>query len=111
MAGQAAARLVVSTSGVEIPLPAGQQVIVGREDPYTGIYPDVDLSPHGAEEGGVSRRHFRLALSGGRYTIEDLNSTNMTYVNRQQLQPGSPVALNDGDEIRAGRVRLTFRAS
>ncbi|NLD72653.1 MAG: FHA domain-containing protein, partial [Chloroflexi bacterium] len=106
-----APRLVIATSGIEIPLPTGQQVVVGREDPYTGVYPDVDLSPHGGEEGGVSRRHFRIAQSGGRYTVEDLNSTNMTYVNRQQLQPGAPVALSDGDEIRAGRVRMTFRAS
>jgi len=100
---------VILPGGVEIPLPDSDQVIVGREDPYSGIYPDVDLCPHGAEEGGVSRRHARIVRTGLRYTIEDLNSTNMTYVNRRQVQPGAPVDLHDGDEIRLGRVRMAFR--
>jgi hypothetical protein len=102
------ARLVVASSGVEIPLPEQAEVIVGREDPYTGVFPDVDLTPHGAEEGGVSRRHLKIARSGDRYTIEDLNSTNFTLLNRNRLEPGRPAPLADGDEIRAGRVRLTF---
>lgn len=105
------ARLVLVTSGIEIPLAPGKEVIVGREDPYSGIVPDVDLTPHGAEEGGVSRRHFKISLAGGQYVIEDLNSTNFTLLNRQRLQPGKPAPLADGDEIRAGRVRLTFRVS
>lgn len=104
-------RLVVAEGGAEIPLGGGGQIVVGREDPYTGIYPDVDLTPYGAEQAGVSRRHFRIARRGEGYTIEDLNSTNYTRVNRQQLQPGNPVQISDGDEIRAGRLRLTFRAS
>ena len=102
------ARLVVASSGVEIPLPEQAEIIVGREDPYTGVFPDVDLTPYGAEEGGVSRRHLKIARSGDRYTIEDLNSTNFTLLNRARLDPGRPAPLADGDEIRAGRVRLTF---
>ncbi len=102
------ARLVVASSGVEIPLPEQAEIIVGREDPYAGVFPDVDLTPHGAEEGGVSRRHLKIARSGDRYTIEDLNSTNFTMLNRTKLEPGRPAPLADGDEIRAGRVRLTF---
>jgi predicted amidophosphoribosyltransferase len=104
-------RLVVVASGVEIPLPAGQEVLVGREDPYSNVFPDVDLTPHGGEEGGVSRRHFKISLVGGQYLVEDLNSTNFTLLNRQRLQPGTPAKLADGDEIRAGRVRLIFRVS
>ena len=102
-------RLVVSASGIELPLPQGSGIIVGREDPVNGIYPDIDLTPYGAEEGGVSRRHFRITLVGTDYSIEDLNSTNSTMVNRQRLEPGTPVPLKDGDEIRAGRIRLTLK--
>lgn len=107
----AGARLIVVASGVEIPLPMGKETLVGREDPYSGVFPDIDLTPHGGEEGGVSRRHFKITLKGGQYMIEDLNSTNFTILNRQRLQPGVPVALADGDEIRAGRVRLLFKVS
>lgn len=104
-------RLVVVASGAEIPLPAGQEVLVGREDPYSNVFPDVDLTPHGGEEGGVSRRHFKISFVGGAYMVEDLNSTNYTLLNRQRLQPGQPAKLSDGDEIRAGRVKLIFRVS
>ena len=106
-----AARLVVANSGVEIPLASGDETVVGREDPYSGVFPDIDLTPHGGEEGGVSRRHFRIKLAGGQYTIEDLNSTNFTMLNRQRLQPGVPMTIADGDEIRAGRVKLIFKAN
>jgi len=101
--------LIVSSTGIEISLPPGSSTLVGREDPVGGVFPDVDLTPHGGEEGGVSRRHFRITLAGGQYAIEDLNSTNFTLLNRQRLQAGVSTTLADGDEIRAGRVRLIFR--
>jgi len=100
---------LIASSGAEIPLAANKETVVGREDPYSGVFPDVDLSPHGGEEGGVSRRHFKITVSGGQYMIEDLNSTNYTLLNRNRLQPGMPSPLNDGDEIRAGRLKLVFK--
>ena len=103
------ARLIVDESGIELPVKASGETLVGREDPVSGIYPDVDLTPHGGEEGGVSRRHFKIQREGARYVVEDLNSTNSTMVNKKGLQPGVAVPLEDGDEIRAGRVALTFR--
>jgi len=101
--------LVVVGSGVEIPLPTDRDVIVGREDPYSGVFPDVDLTPHGGVEGGVSRRHLRIRFAGSSYTLEDLNSTNYTLLNRQRVQPGVPAPLANGDEIAAGRVKLIFK--
>jgi len=101
--------LVVAETGARLPLVEGTEVLVGREDPYSAIYPDVDLTPYGAEEKGVSRRHFKLTLAEGQYAIQDLGSTNYTWVNQQRLQPNVPVRLNDGDEIRAGRLKLVFR--
>lgn len=103
------ARLVVVANNTELPLAAGSETVVGREDPYSGIYPDIDLTPHGGEDGGVSRRHFKINGIGNQYTIEDLNSTNLTIVNQTRLQPGVRVPLQDGDEIQAGRVKFIFR--
>ena len=102
-------RLVVQSTNATLPFPPGKtEVIVGREDPVSGVFPDIDLTDHGGDEGGVSRRHARTFLQGDRVFIEDLNSTNYTYVNQQRLTPGQPHPLNDGDEVRLGRVRLTF---
>ena len=103
------ASIVVSTSGAEIPLPEKDEILVGREDPVSGVYPDVDLTPHGGEEGGVSRRHARLVAEGGKYYVEDLDSTNFTFVNKQKLAPRARQEVGEGDTIRFGRVEVAFR--
>ena len=103
--------MVVQGTNATLPFPPGKtDVIVGREDPVSGIFPDVDLTDHGADEGGVSRRHARVFIQGNQVMIEDLNSTNYTYVNQQRLTPGQPHPLNNGDEVRFGRVKLSFRS-
>jgi len=102
--------LIVAETGTELPLAQGTEALVGREDPYTNVYPDVDLTPFGAEDKGVSRRHFKLTLAEGQYAVQDLASTNYTWLNQQRLQPNVPVSLKDGDEIRAGRLKLVFRS-
>ena len=102
-------RLVIVDSGAEIPLPAGDEILVGREDPVSGIYPQVDLTPHGGEEGGVSRQHARIVVEGGSYFVEDLDSTNFTFVNKQKLAPKTRQSVADGDEIRFGRVAAVLK--
>ncbi len=102
-------RLIVVASGAEIPLPTGAEILIGREDPVSGVFPDVDLTPHGGEEGGVSRRHARILVEGGNFFIEDLDSTNFTFVNKQKLTPKTRQPVQDGDEIRCGRVALILR--
>jgi hypothetical protein len=102
-------RLVVTASGAEIPLPAATEIIIGREDPVSGIFPDVDLTPHDGEEGGVSRKHARLIVEGGNYFVEDLDSTNFTFVNKQKLAAKTRHQVDDGDEIRCGRIALVLR--
>ena len=104
-------RLVVESDNASFDLSGKTEVLIGREDPVSNIYPDVDLTPHGGEEGGVSRLHAKLLVNGGQYLIEDQNSTNYTFVNRQRLQPKTPTAIKDGDEIRLGRVALKFQTS
>jgi pSer/pThr/pTyr-binding forkhead associated (FHA) protein len=90
-------------------LPTGDELLIGREDPVSGIFPDVDLTPHGGDEGGVSRQHARLFVQGSDYSIEDLDSTNFTFVNKQKLAPKTRQPVSDGDEIRLGRVTLILR--
>jgi pSer/pThr/pTyr-binding forkhead associated (FHA) protein len=96
-------------SGAEIPLPAAEEILVGREDPVSGVYPDVDMTPHGGEEGGISRRHARLIVEGGNYFVEDLDSTNFTFVNKKKVAPKTRQPVNDGDEVRFGRVAMVLK--
>jgi predicted component of type VI protein secretion system len=105
------ARLIVEADNQEFDLSGKDNVTVGREDAVSNIFPDVDLTPHGGEEGGVSRMHARIFVENGQYMIEDENSTNFTFLNRQRLAPKTPTPLNDNDEIKLGRVLLRFKTS
>jgi len=108
-AGQGAARLVVISTGAELSLPEQEEITVGREDPSSGIFPDVDLTPYGGEDGGVSRRHARLMHIGGDYFVEDLQSTNYTKLDGQRLPAHVRERLEDGARLDFGRVAVIFR--
>ncbi|MDP6052929.1 MAG: FHA domain-containing protein [Candidatus Latescibacteria bacterium] len=99
--------LVVVSTGDKILL-TKQEAIVGREDPISSIFPDIDTTPFGGLEGGVSRKHARVYEKDGSYYIEDLNSTNYTLINKQKVDPSTSQSLAAGDEIRLGRVALLF---
>lgn len=84
---------------------------IGRWDADNGVFPDVDLDAHD-EDAKVSRRHARIRRSNGNYSIEDLGSTNGTYVNRgRRLLPGNAQPLSDGDEVIVGKTFLRFRVN
>ncbi len=103
------ARLIAEADNQEFDLSGKDIVVIGREDAVSNIFPDVDLTPHGGEEGGVSRMHARIFVENGQYMLEDENSTNFTFLNRQKLAPKTPTALHDDDEIKLGRVLLKFK--
>src|SRR5262249_48660312 len=82
---------------------------IGRWDADGGVFPDVDLDADDPE-AKVSRRHARISLREGQYFVEDLGSTNGTFVNRgRRLMPGVAQVLKDGDEIIVGKTFLRFR--
>jgi pSer/pThr/pTyr-binding forkhead associated (FHA) protein len=92
----------------EFPL-SGDESQIGRWDADNGIFPDVDLDAFDSD-AKVSRRHARVTFRNNVHMIEDLGSTNGTFVNRgRRLLPGSPQVLNDGDEIIVGKTFLRFR--
>jgi pSer/pThr/pTyr-binding forkhead associated (FHA) protein len=101
--------LIVAASGAALPLPAAAQAIVGRGDPVSNFYPDLDLNPHGALDNGVGRRHLRLFVQAGQLMIEDLDSTNGTVLNGQKLAPRQPQPLRDGDQVIVGKLLLRFQ--
>ena len=82
---------------------------IGRWDADGGIFPDVDLDSDDPE-AKVSRRHARITFNDGKYLLEDLGSTNGTFINRgKRLLPGTRQPLNDGDEIIVGKTFLRFQ--
>ena len=87
---------------------AGAETNIGRWDADGGIFPDVDLDQDDPE-AKVSRRHARIIREGHQFYIEDLGSTNGTFINRgRRLLPGNRHPLNNGDEIIVGKTFLKF---
>lgn len=104
--------LVIQSSNATVPFPQGKQsLLIGREDPVSGVFPDIDLDPHGGHEAGVGRQHAQLTVLGGQPHIEDLDSVNGTFVNKQKIASNQPHPLKDGDELRFGKLVVVFRTS
>ena len=82
------------------------EIILGRISQASEEATYLDLTPFGADEAGVSRRHARLLRDGRAVYLMDLNSTNGTRVNGEPLAAGVEKRLRDGDEIRLGRLKV-----
>jgi serine/threonine protein kinase len=105
---EAGPRLVVTGTGAILAIPSLDEVVVGRADPHATLMPDIDLGEHGGSLAGVSRTHARLVRCPEGWLLEDLNSTNGTFVNQTRLSPGQQVRIHDGDAIRCGQLHLVF---
>lgn len=101
-------RFVVTATGSLLLIPQKDEVLIGRADPRGKVTPDIDLSMYGGATAGVSRQHARLLHTAGGWAIEDLHSTNGTFVNDQPVDPAQPAPLNNGDSVRCGHLVLTF---
>jgi pSer/pThr/pTyr-binding forkhead associated (FHA) protein len=89
-------RLLVRTEGANgIVHVLGRRTTVGRT-------PDNDLR---VEAGFVSRHHAALLLSGADTVVEDLHSTNGTFVNGEQIARRT---LREGDVVAFGKIQYRF---
>ena len=90
-------RLVVldgPDSGREFPLAGAFAIAIGRDD-AAGIV---------IEDDQVSRRHALLIVFEDGARVDDLGSTNGTWVNGSRVD--TPHPLREGDELRVGETRL-----
>ena len=101
-------RLFIATSGVALSIPVRDEVLIGRVDPMLPQPPDLDLQPYGGGSAGVSRHHARFLHRSEGWFLEDLQSTNGTYINEVRLLPHRPVRLHSGDLVRFAQLTLVF---
>jgi serine/threonine-protein kinase len=105
--------VVLGTSDMVKPFTIDKEsVLIGRTDPHTGIFPEIDLTMYDPETK-VSRRHARIYRQGEQFLIEDLGSVNGTIVNSInggsiRLNTKSPRVLSTGDELKLGGTVLKF---
>jgi hypothetical protein len=78
----------------------GDQITIGRDPTNTITINDAE----------ISRRHARLSYQGGKYVLEDLGSTNGTFVNGQRL--AGPRVLKSGEVVSFGeQIVLVFETT
>ena len=112
-----------AAQGVTDPLPsagapavvplADRTVLIGRTSASRNIHPQIDVSA----DNGVSRRHAQLSTDGQRWWVEDLQSSNGTYVGgageplpTDPIAPGQRVELEDDDRVYVGAwTRIVVR--
>ena len=102
----AAVHLLLPT-GEMLDLPPTASWVIGRATPR-GPPVDINLTPYGASEHGVSRQHARICQTAAGCTIEDLGSHNETSLNNARISIGQCYPLADGDHILLGVFRLVF---
>jgi hypothetical protein len=93
------ARLVVERAPGHVPgmiYDIGEGAVLGRGD----------VAEIRLDDPFASSRHAQLVLQAGVVVIEDLGSTNGTYLNEELLQGPSP--LHSGDRVRIGDSEFTY---
>lgn len=86
--------------------------LVGRRDPMSNIFPEVDLSKYDPQTK-ISRRHARIWRDGSNFLVEDLGSSNGTILasavtDSLRLIPHKPHILTNGDKLKVGDTTLHF---
>jgi len=84
----------------------------GEENSQSFAIPEVTIgrspnSEYPIVNDTVSARHARLSYHHNQWWVEDLNSTNGTYLNDERLS--FPTVIVSGDELRCGKVSLLIR--
>src|SRR6266567_3119936 len=89
-----------ANSAGETPLSQAKTITIGRQ---AGAYFLVD-------HASISRRHAEITYANGQYELQDLGSSNGTFVNEARLQPDKAHILKHNDRVRFGQVAFVFLA-
>lgn len=89
--------LRAGTSGVAAgkAFPLGPSNIIGRSMEHCEV---------ALNDSFLSSQHARLELQGSTWVLEDLGSTNGTFVN--EIEVRAPTSIEEGDVVRVGRVEM-----
>jgi eukaryotic-like serine/threonine-protein kinase len=105
---------IVDTTDLETPIFNLEKdtSLIGRRDPMSNIFPEVDLSKFDPQTK-ISRRHARIWREGDTFMVEDLGSSNGTILLTKQsdpvrLLPQQPRTLTHGDKLKLGDTTLHF---
>ncbi len=96
---------VQTNTSFELPL-YSSVICIGKPNEQRQIDIDVSNLP---DADIVSRYHAEIRVEGSTYYIQDLGSSNGTYIHQTKLEPNTTYQLNLGDQIEFGQGhKVTF---
>jgi hypothetical protein len=87
-------------------LEISNQAILGRYTPNSTSQPRVDLTRYRAQERGVSRMHAIIKRTPTGFVLQDLGSSNGTWLNGVRLAPYIPSPLKSGDHFQLSQIDI-----
>ncbi|HDZ23249.1 MAG TPA: response regulator [Desulfobacteraceae bacterium] len=83
----------------------GKSFDLGEETVSLGRAPENNIQ---IDDPSISSRHMKLEQKDGRFFVEDLKSTNGTFLNGEMIAPGKPVEVKEGLPIAAGNTLMVL---
>jgi len=97
--------IVRSNCQVLFPLPINE-IRLGRRDASRDVFPHLDLTSDGGGQAGVSRNHARIHQRDDELFVEDMASSNGTFLNSRRIIPHRSYPLRKGDTLQLGKLQL-----
>ena len=87
-----------------------EKYVLGRVVPSTDeVLVDLDMDDHNGYEKGVSRQHAMIKFTEEGFKVVDLNSSNRTFLDEEELYPGNEYILQENCMLRLGKLRMNIR--
>jgi pSer/pThr/pTyr-binding forkhead associated (FHA) protein len=96
--------VIIPSSGRAVTMAVKEEVQIGRADPGHSYFPELDLTQEKGIDHGVSRQHASIQKTNRGVMLIDRGSTNGTLLNKHRLIPDMLYPVQDGDEIRFGKL-------
>lgn len=104
-----AIQLKIGPGKREVEAKLDKVINIGRVDPISAIFPEVDLTDESVSSKSVSRRHARILKRENSVILEDLGSINGTFINGKKLDPYMSEVLSDGDLLQVGKIPIEIK--
>ena len=104
-----AIQLKIGPKKREVEIPLDKAILLGRVDPSSNVFPEIDLTEDHPFSKSVSRRHARILQQEGIVVLEDLASVNGTYINGKRLDPYLPETVTTGDTVHLGKLIIEVK--
>jgi pSer/pThr/pTyr-binding forkhead associated (FHA) protein len=93
-----------------VTLKGKEKYVLGRIVPSADeVLIDLDMEDHNGYEKGVSRQHAMIKFTEEGFKVVDLNSSNRTFLDEEELYPGNEYVLKENCMLRLGKLRMNIR--